>query len=240
MLMMKTNNLCVVGDWKQGIYGFRNANIENILNFREKIKNYKNILNRDYPRIKYDVNTQILDLDINYRSSQYILTSAEKSLTIKASTNEDLDLSVSSKIVHLKANYELDDLTDIEFLQADKGDEYDLIFAKIQDIVGRYKIKELKDDGYIIRNATYKDIAILSRRRDFCLELIKRAIKYGIPANYDGGVELFRTEPSILVLAWLRILLNPNDSKGWVPILEKEGYKFLEIQTIIDEKEYPF
>ncbi|GAB1403618.1 3'-5' exonuclease [Lentimicrobium sp.] len=52
-------NICVVGDDAQSIYGFRGANIQNILNF-----------NNDYP------DAQTFKLEQNYRSTQVIVEAA--------------------------------------------------------------------------------------------------------------------------------------------------------------------
>ncbi len=52
-------NLCVVGDDAQSIYGFRGANIQNILNFQ-----------KDYPDVR------IFKLEQNYRSTQNIVNVA--------------------------------------------------------------------------------------------------------------------------------------------------------------------
>lgn len=58
-LVKNHQNICVVGDDSQSIYGFRGAKIENILNFQH-----------DYPNLK------IFKLEHNYRSTQNIVNAA--------------------------------------------------------------------------------------------------------------------------------------------------------------------
>ncbi len=146
LMLMKTDNLCVVGDWKQGIYGFRNATIDNILNFDVKLKYYKELLNKDYKRINFNTEVKHLDFDINYRSSQEILDFSKFALLCKATRDEQIDPNIEKNIISLKSAYDLSDRTKIEFLRPqNEEDEYSVVIKKIKDVVGNKSLSSKRN-----------------------------------------------------------------------------------------------
>jgi len=93
LMILSEPNLCVVGDWKQGIYGFRYVSIENITKFEEKAVEYRRFLNEDgNKRVRFSIPEEIkLPLDLNYRSSQEIIDLAYECICLSGSNDEKID-----------------------------------------------------------------------------------------------------------------------------------------------------
>lgn len=93
LMILSEPNLCVVGDWKQGIYGFRYVSIENITKFEEKAVEYRRFLNEDgNKRVRFSIPEEIkLPLDMNYRSSQKIIDLAYQCICLEGSNDEKID-----------------------------------------------------------------------------------------------------------------------------------------------------
>ena len=91
MMILSEPNMCVVGDWKQGIYGFRYVSIENITDFERKAVEYRRFLNDDgNKRVRFSIPEVLrLPLDRNFRSSQPIIDLAYSCICAKG-TNEDI------------------------------------------------------------------------------------------------------------------------------------------------------
>ena len=239
-------NIAVVGDWKQGIYGFRNTTIENITKFTERLSQYKEVLNSDKERIDYDVSpdkVKNIVFEYNYRSSQKILDFSRDTLLVKATQSEEADFesAANSFKIPLKAKRDLDDITEIGFYlspEDDRDSEVELILKKISELTSddKYMIREFDPEGKELpeRKVRYSDICVLARKKSFGLKLQVAGLEKGIPVNYEGGLELFASKQGILVLAWFRLIMNEKNSEGWLPVLETEGYNFEEISTILD------
>jgi DNA helicase-2/ATP-dependent DNA helicase PcrA len=94
LLAQKHRNLCVVGDDWQSIYGWRQADINNILDFE-----------KDYPEAK------VIPLEQNYRSSQVILDAAYGVISQNV-FRKDKNLWTEKKGGHLITSYEAEDEAD--------------------------------------------------------------------------------------------------------------------------------
>lgn len=91
MLAAKYKNICVVGDADQSIYGWRGANMENILNFE-----------KDY---KAD-GVQVVKLEQNYRSTGHILNAANSVIKNNQNRNDKnlwTDKGDGKKITYYRA-----------------------------------------------------------------------------------------------------------------------------------------
>ncbi|GEK28069.1 DNA helicase PcrA [Furfurilactobacillus siliginis] len=95
LLAAKYKNLCVVGDADQSIYGWRGANMNNILDFE-----------KDYP------NAQTVMLEQNYRSTQTILNAANgviENNTLRRKKDLWTDNGSGEKISYYRAQSERDE-----------------------------------------------------------------------------------------------------------------------------------
>jgi len=235
LLLAGTDNLCAVGDWKQSIYSFQYADVENIRSFEDRIDRFTTDLNDDQERVAFPVDdVETIELAENYRSTQTILDFSEEALVTPASNNEDVDEDVLDNVVSLSSNASFDDTT-IEGIH--HPDQHEAVLTKIQSIVGNddYAVEDENGDP---RPPQFGDVAVLTRTRDFGRELLSVADDYDFPMAYDGGVELFRTDQAKLLLAWLRILESDAD-RGWAVVMEEAGYTLDEIDHVLDTGNYP-
>jgi ATP-dependent helicase/nuclease subunit A len=235
LLLSETTNFCAVGDWKQSIYSFQYADVENITDFQSRLGKFVDDLNADRQRINSSFETiHSIELEQNYRSTQSIIDRSESALTVPGSSKEDVDAeTVLEKVVSLDAETDHDH-SQIEAIQHEN--EHEAVLTKIDEIVGNDQYA-VRDDGRL-RPPKYDDIAVLTRTRDFGRDLLAAAEAHGYPLAYEGGIELFRTNPAKILLAWLRIL-HEDSERGWAVVLEHAGYTLDEMQAILEAENYP-
>ncbi|MFB6201781.1 MAG: UvrD-helicase domain-containing protein [Halorhabdus sp.] len=234
LLLSGTDNFCAVGDWKQSIYSFQYADVRNILNFEERLERFKADLNHDGDRVSLDTGSLTrIELQENYRSTESIIDLSEKAIVTPASDNDEVE-TTPDDVIELSSNSAFDN-TVVDGISHEE--EHEAVLSTIEKIVGNDDYA-VEDDNGNPRSPEYRDIAVFTRTRDYGRELLDAADEYNFPMAYDGGIELFRTDPAKLLLAWLRILDSDAD-RGWAVVLEQIGYTSSEIEHILQAETYP-
>ena len=169
LIARKSSNLCVVGDENQSIYGFRGANILNILNFETNYNNAK-----------------IIKLEENYRSTTTILDAA----------NELIKNNKSSKDKKLWTQNGKGDL--IKVLACDNA--RDEVSRIIEIIKGNHQ-----------NGIAYRDMTILYRTNAQSRVFEEGLLRYSIPHKVFGGISFYSRAEIKDIIAYLSIILNPQD-----------------------------
>ena len=217
----KFENICVVGDDAQSIYGFRGANIENILSFQ-----------KDYP------NSSVYRLEQNYRSTQNIVNAAnsvisnnlnklEKKVWTENEIGEKIELSetptdseegrfVASSIFEAKHNLQLqnDQFAVLYRTNAQSRSIEDALRRKnipfqIYGGLSFYQRKEIKDILAYLR-------LIINSKDD---ESLKRVINYpgrGIGLTTVEKIQIYSNENNLTLFEVLENINNYeiNVNKG--------------------------
>lgn len=182
--------LFVVGDDDQAIYGWRGANVQNILSFEER---YENV--------------SVHRLLVNFRSTQAIVETANS--FVQANLNfESLPKDISSN-----ADGNIQDLRKLWFNNSD--DEAQWIAERIESLVGTTYI-EYNPDGSekSRRGLTYSDFAILLRsirnsngeNRD--VRFVNALKSRGIPVKTTGEGGIFDRPYAQCMLNTMELLRN--------------------------------
>lgn len=164
------NNLFVVGDDDQSIYGWRGANSRNLLDFQQ-----------DLP------GTKILQLEQNYRSTQPILDVANDIISAKKTR-------APKRLWTEQASGER--VTVRQTIHA--AEEAYEVVGEIEHLMRR--------EGY-----NYRDFAILYRTNALSRSLEEVLVQRAIPYSLIGGTRFYERKEVKDLLAYLRLLVNPDD-----------------------------
>ncbi len=170
MLAMNHKNICATGDPDQSIYGWRGANIQNILEFEQFYPNAKVVL-----------------LEQNYRSTKVILRAASE-LIANNTKRKKKDLWTENeegpRIQLLKCNDEHQEATEIV-----------------------RRIKRHKEEGI-----GWDKMAVFYRTNSLSRVLEDALMKAAVPYQIARGTEFYARKEIKDVLAYLRVIANPEDS----------------------------
>ena len=241
LLILKEPNLCVVGDWKQGIYGFRYASIENMTEFKGRLELMKKFLNKGEKRIVPGITDPLqLPLTENYRSTRLVIETAFSALRCRTNDKEEIDTEwLDSKVTELTSVRD-SAYTAVERISAE--DEEKEILAILQSITRyvtdpAYRIVEEGKDGVPEeRQPEYRDIAVLCRNGVMCTKVKEAAKAHEIPMHLQGDIDIMATREGKLALAWLRYVNNKDDLRGPVAILAELDYSLAEMKGMFPRK----
>ncbi|NMS91847.1 DUF3553 domain-containing protein [Clostridioides difficile] len=170
LLAREHQNICVVGDDDQSIYGWRGADIRNILEFE---KDYDNV--------------HVVKLEQNYRSTQVILDAA----------NKVISNNIERKRKKLWSEKKEGELIKIQ-LTGSEIEEADFISDSIAQIARKEK-------------RSYKDFAVLYRANAQARPVEDALNRSQIPYNIYGGTKFYERKEIKDLLAYLRVIQNPQD-----------------------------
>jgi DNA helicase II / ATP-dependent DNA helicase PcrA len=170
LLAAKYRNICVVGDADQGVYSWRGATIQNLLDFE-----------RDYP------DAQVFLMEQNYRSTQNILSIA----------NALIEHNIQRKPKSLWTETASGELA-VRFRADNEHEEALFVAEEIHRLV--------EDEGH-----RYADVAVFYRTNAQSRVLEDVFMRTGLPYKVVGGVRFYQRKEIKDVLAYLRLLLNPQD-----------------------------
>ncbi|MBN9412859.1 MAG: UvrD-helicase domain-containing protein [Candidatus Paracaedimonas acanthamoebae] len=192
LAMGNQNNLCCVGDDDQSIYGWRGAEIGNILKFEQ-----------DFPGAK------IIRLEENYRSTPQILGAAS---TLISHNNSRLGKTLRT--------------------QRDGGELVQVRGVWDGEEEARFVGEEI--ENFHRKNENLSSIAILVRASFQMREFEDRFITLGVPYRVIGGPRFYERQEIRDALAYLRVVIQPNDSLAFERIINtpRRGIGNSTLQTL--------
>ena len=179
LLAQGYHNLCVVGDADQSIYGWRGADMSNILDFE-----------KDYP------DATVIKLEQNYRSTKNILAAANA--VIKNNDNRRAKTLWTENPTGAKINYYRADSAASEAF---------------------FIIKTIKEQ--LAKGRAYGDFAVLYRTNAQSRSLEEVFVKASIPYKLIGAHRFYDRKEIMDILAYLRLVTNPNDSLSFERIVNE-------------------
>jgi ATP-dependent helicase/nuclease subunit A len=187
---LKRGNLFVVGDEKQSIYMFRDAELGVFERTKEQIKNMDN--------------GRLLLLPDSFRMSQNICLFTNYVFSrLFSSPDITFNEVAHSDLVCARENPEGGE---IAFLLEDETYEADLISLKLL---------ELKKN----KNINWSDAAVLSRKRKSFQDLEEGFVKYNIPYQIMGGRNFYQRQSIYDIFNYFSFLLDNNNDAALAGIL---------------------
>ncbi len=205
---LKRGNLFVVGDEKQSIYMFRDAELEVFFQTKKEIEQSsgsENILSlpesfRMAPNLCVFTNYLFRNLFYNTRIAGNLFNEVDHSDLVCA--RED---NIEGKVEILLTEKNENSTPVVE-----KNSEAELIAKRILNLINE------NGQGQMLN---WSDIAILSRKRKNFSELEKTFVKYNIPFSIVGGKGFYQKQIVYDIFNYFSFLLDTNNNAALIGIL---------------------
>ncbi|MDD5531012.1 MAG: UvrD-helicase domain-containing protein [bacterium] len=222
--LSKNGSLFTVGDLKQAIYLFRNADYKIMKEMGEIIKEKKHT-SQSYIPLSAIENAEIKTLDTNYRSGGVILDYVEKVFKGKL-----------KKQVEEGAFQDRTGLT--EYIQEPTSKKKENGYVEVRIIDSENNENSEKDALIEILNdvknrCPYKDIAILARTNDEIEKIVEWLTEKGIPAASFSSLDIRMRKVIMEIVSILKFLDSPIDNLSFATFIS--GDVFMEA---VKSKEY--
>ncbi len=220
--------LFIVGDEKQSIYGFRNADIKVFQNAKSEISNSNSLIEEfDFYDEKIGLmkseTSGIITLPENYRLLPNLI--AFNNYIFKSFMKENIDLSAVnfdgevsySELVHARNN-NANGVVELIISDNTIEDEVEKLADKIEWLVNSgYKIFKKYENANSEREhpVDYRDIGILFREKSFFKKFEREFAKRKIPYTITGGKGYYQTEE---ITDWIQYFKFLSDSKNDVAL----------------------
>ena len=176
-LALRRHNLCATGDPDQSIYGWRGANLGNIMEFEQ-----------DFPE------TRVVRLEQNYRSTKHILAAADR-------------------VIHHNRDRKKKTL----WTDNAAGEPVRIVECDDATTESAYVAEQVK--AMARAGTPFSDIAVFYRINALT-RLVEEALRKAlIPYRIIRGVEFYGRKEVKDVLAYLRVLVNPQDEISLLRII---------------------
>ncbi len=187
-------NLCVVGDDDQSIYGWRGANVQNILDFE-----------RDYP------DATVVKLEQNYRSTQLILDVAHAVVSRNERRTDKKLWTENQGGVPIQ-----------RFEAFNEEEEAEWIARQVEGLVGATGksgwLTRRADDDESTRFRP-KDLAVMYRMNAQSRAIEEAFLRYGIRYQLVGGTRFYQRREVKDALAYLRVLRSDTDAVSYERVI---------------------
>ncbi|MGR3311588.1 MAG: UvrD-helicase domain-containing protein [Candidatus Brocadiales bacterium] len=209
-LLRSDNNLFVVGDEKQSIYGFRNADVQVFINHKKETS---------------DRSGELIQLNKTFRSRPEIVDFVNHNFACIWNKDEHFDTEYEDLVAG--STFERKDNPSVELILTTDEDvnkrresEAMALAQRIHDIVenGELRITNLSS-GSQGRNISYGDFALLFRST-IDIKIFERALaELDVPFYVVSGRGFYHTREITDVLNFLKIINNPRDEISLAAVL---------------------